>query len=512
LSPEVLTQKARDLVTQLGYEKHPVDSAYGMYNNGDMIDNIVKTDKPRPNWEQILSGRPSLMQYWYRQSPRHLVTTDFHDLLMSPGMVQSDDPPQIISGMVNVELDPQGRLIYLQAIPPELESAGSASYAPADWKMLFADSGLDQSQFQTTQPIWNSLAGGDTRVAWSGVWPGSARPLRVEGASWRGKPVFFSLIGDWTKPERSKADDETLGARIRTIFAILLVISIMLAASFFARRNYRQGRGDRTGAIRLAFVMFGLEMTLWICRGHLVAGIETFGMFIVAVSSALFVSGITWLLYLALEPWVRRNWPQSIISWSRLIAGNGRDPLVGRDILFGVILGAVWIVVFSIQAIVLMRMGGPPSLGSTDYLLGTRHALGAVLFQVPSSILTALEFFFVLLGLKVLLRKEWIAASVFVAMFTGMSALGSSHLAVQVPAHIVVYAVAVLIIYRFGLVSMVCAIFTIDMLANVPFTTDFSAWYMSTSIFALLSVVALAGWGFYHSLGGERLFRGEAEA
>jgi hypothetical protein len=112
----------------------------------------------------------------------------------------------------------------------------------------------------------------------------------------------------------------------------------------------------------------------------------------------------------------------------------------------------------------------------------------------------------------VLLRKEWIAASVFVAMFTGMSALGSSHLAVQVPAHIVVYAVAVLIIYRFGLVSMVCAIFTIDMLANVPFTTDFSAWYMSTSIFALLSVVALAGWGFYHSLGSERLFRGEAEA
>ena len=49
------------------------------------------------------------------------------------------------------------------------------------------------------------------------------------------------------------------------------------------------------------------------------------------------------------------------------------------------------------------------------------------------------------------------------------------------------------------------------MLANVPFTTDFSAWYMPTSILALLSVVALAGWGFYHSLGGEPIWRPEIE-
>jgi hypothetical protein len=40
---------------------------------------------------------------------------------------------------------------------------------------------------------------------------------------------------------------------------------------------------------------------------------------------------------------------------------------------------------------------------------------------------------------------------------------------------------------------------------------DFSAWYMPTSIMALLSVVALAGWGFYHSLGGEPLWRPEIE-
>jgi hypothetical protein len=57
-----------------------------------------------------------------------------------------------------------------------------------------------------------------------------------------------------------------------------------------------------------------------------------------------------------------------------------------------------------------------------------------------------------------------------------------------------------LIVYRFGLVPLACAIFTVDMLANVPFTGDISSWYFGTTMFALFSVVALAVWGFYYAL------------
>jgi hypothetical protein len=76
---------------------------------------------------------------------------------------------------------------------------------------------------------------------------------------------------------------------------------------------------------------------------------------------------------------------------------------------------------------------------------------------------------------------------------------------------ILIYAIAVLIVYRFGLIPLAGAIFTVNMLSNVPFTADFSAWYMSTFALTLLSVVALAGWGFYHSLGGEPLWTPEIE-
>jgi serine/threonine-protein kinase len=217
------------------------------------------------------------------------------------------------------------------------------------------------------------------------------------------------------------------------------------------------------------------------------------------------------MLYLALEPWVRRRWPQTIISWSRLLSGQFRDPVVGRDILFGVMLGVVWILVFQIRYIPMMRMGASPVIYSTEALLGGRVALGAWLAQIPTSILGTLQFFFLLLGLKVVLRKDWLAAIAFVAIFALPRGFSSSYPTVEVPAQILVYAIAVLIVFRFGLVPLACAIFTVDMLYNVPFTADFSAWYMTTSVLALLSVVALAGWGFYHSLGGEPLWRPEIE-
>jgi serine/threonine-protein kinase len=159
----------------------------------------------------------------------------------------------------------------------------------------------------------------------------------------------------------------------------------------------------------------------------------------------------------------------------------------------------------------MMHMGASPGLASTSALMGGRQAMGAWLQQWPQSIQTTLVFFFVLFGLKVLLRKEWIAAIVFVAIFALPRALTSTYMAVEMPAQILVYAIAVLIVLRFGLVPLVVAIFTINLMANVPLSADFSAWYMTTSILGVLSVLALAGWGFYHSLGGEPLWRVELE-
>ena len=82
-------------------------------------------------------------------------------------------------------------------------------------------------------------------------------------------------------------------------------------------------------------------------------------------------------------------------------------------------------------------------------------------------------------------------------------------MAIELPSEVLVYAIALLIVIRFGLIPLACAIFTIDMAIGIPFSADLSTWYMPTSITALLSVVAIAGWGFYHSLGGQQMWKME---
>jgi len=511
LTPEVLRQKAREIITKLGYPERPADSVYDLRYDTDVQEYVESNDKPRPDWNAVLAARPSVLKFWYRQSPDDMTAEGFRDQLLNPGIVTWSDPATTLSGMINVELDPQGRLTYFQAIPPQKEGSGASPAAAFDWNLFFATAGLDPSQFQKAEPAWASPGDSDARTAWTGNWPGTTRPLRIEAAAWRGKPVFFSLIGDWTKPERMKSPEDSVGKKVGKILTLVLGFSLLFGAVRLARRNYRQGRGDREGAFRLGAVMFVLEMLLWLSRGHFVPGINIFFLFIIAVSTGLFISGITWLLYLGLEPWVRRRWPQSIISWSRLLAGQFRDPLVGRDILFGVMLGMLWILVFQIRYIPMMHMGAAPGIGQTEYLTGGRVALGAWLMQIPTSIIGTLQFFFLLLGLKVVLRKDWLVAIVFVALFALPRALSGSYVAVELPAQTLVYAIAFLIVYRFGLVPLACAIFTVNMMGNLPISTDLSAWYVPTSVLAMLSVVALAGWGFYHSLGGEPLWHVESE-
>jgi predicted Ser/Thr protein kinase len=509
--PEVLAQRVRQILAQVGYPEKPADRAFDFDYDTNFRDFLEKEKAP-PNWDEVMAGRPTMLEFWYRQSPKLMVAHEYRDYLLVPGIIGEEDPPTTLSGMINLKIDAKGRLIYLQAIPPQKESA-PAQMATPDWKPLFTAAELDESKLQPTEPEWTPLGAADVRAAWTGVWPGSTRPLRVEAAAWHGKAVFFAMIGDWNKPWRMVAPEtaDFKKNRLSQIFGVLLLTAVLAAGARLARRNYRQGRADRDGALRLAAVMFVLEILLWLSRSHFVPGLEAFGSMLWAISSGLSWGATLWMLYLAVEPWIRRRWPHAIISWSRLLSGQLRDPLVGRDILLGVTFGVVWILIFEFTYIPLAHMGGAPQLSSTAYLLGGRQAFGQWLMQIPSSIVGTLEFFFLLLGLKVLLRKDWIAAIAFVALFVGLRSLQSTHLAVDLPALALVYGILVLIVFRFGLVPLACAAFTVDMLGSVPFTADFSAWYMGATALALLSVVALAGWGFYHSLGGEPVWKVEME-
>ena len=65
-------------------------------------------------------------------------------------------------------------------------------------------------------------------------------------------------------------------------------------------------------------------------------------MFLIAVCTSVFYGVLLWTIYVALEPYVRKHWPQVLVSWTNLLAGRVADPVVGRDVLLGTALGVVW--------------------------------------------------------------------------------------------------------------------------------------------------------------------------
>jgi len=149
-SPDVLSQKARDLVQRLGYPGDPADDASGFSWDNDFLNYVRTHDKPFPGWDAVLRQRPPLLRFWYRQSNYPLSADMFHNDLLTPGMVESDDPPPVLSGMIQVDLDAQGRLVYFEAVPPQLRESAKAGAAAVDWGPLFAAAALDPAKFQAT--------------------------------------------------------------------------------------------------------------------------------------------------------------------------------------------------------------------------------------------------------------------------------------------------------------------------------------------------------------------------
>ena len=55
-------------------------------------------------------------------------------------------------------------------------------------------------------------------------------------------------------------------------------------------------------------------------------------------------------MYVALEPYVRRFWPDGILGWTRLLSGYVRDPRVGRDVLIGCVFAAAMALLSRLRA------------------------------------------------------------------------------------------------------------------------------------------------------------------
>jgi serine/threonine protein kinase len=513
-SPEVLSNRAAELIAKIGYPGKPMDREWGFSYNGDFIDYASSHDKPHADWSKLPYQRPELLSFWYRQSRKYLIADRFWGNGV-PGVVTFDDPPLITSGMIDIWTDDEGRLGWFQAIPDEKEEApafgtnANGEIKKPDWGVLFAAAEIDPTQLKSVPSTWNSLAASDYREAWDGKWPESDRLLHVEAASLRGKPVYFALSGPWTSASRMPPAEKTGNEKYKSYLGLIIASGIVMGGLLFAFLNLKRGRGDRAGAQRLAWAAFIFQMATFLFRAHLVVSSDLIGVIFVAIATSLLYAGAMWLLYIALEPYVRRNWPQTIISWTRLVSGKVRDPLVGRDIVSGVLLGMSWVLILEIGNLFYIRLGGALQLGSADLVGGFREAIGYYFNVATNSIQGALAFFLLLALIKFFARNQWLALAIFVAIELTPRLLGSEHLVLDFVVWTLVYGIAALAVVRFGLIALGIGVFLADVLLNVPYSLDFSNWYAAHNLLIVFSFFAIGLWGFYLSLGGKKLLKAE---
>ena len=408
-----------------------------------------------------------------------------------------DDPPAVEPGTATVTLDVQGRLRSLLVVPALPANADANTKAPPrttppsepDWAPYFEAAGLSMDAFAPATPSQPPPIYADRLAAWTGTFPGQdAPPLRIEAAARNGQVV------SWGLRERTIV----LGARALDGLPPIAFVAFALmwiGAGILARRHLVSGSGDRRGAMRLgAFVATVAFIGPLLQAHHTAAMADEFPVVFAALSQGTMFGGIAWLLYMGLEPYARRVAPRWVVSWTRLLEGRWKDPMVGRDVLSGLAAAAgIHGLVSLVNRLLLASAAGPIDWSYPHGMAPLRGMLATLanLFH-PVTLLVPFGIMSVLILSRAVIKRPWpaiAAAAVFVAGFDMlMNGLDPRSL---VPTLVVVAVGA-----RWGLLALVAvAVYLINM-SLVPVSADPAVWWTQASWVGWGAAVALALYGF----------------
>lgn len=507
-SPEVLAERADSILKKLGYANASVDTDFGFDEKADYYAYASDIDKSPQRWERMRSGQPAIIYFWHRTSPR------YHEPLQDES-VSPDDPPNDVAGMTKVILDVRGRLLEFQAVPPQVKEK-PAQTGEVDWSVIFSEAGLDIRNYRQTESNWTSPVFADASFSWEGAHIDHPEiPVRIEAAAFQGKPVYFQIVAPWDKPVRQEETSPTAPVRAAGVLLITLFLCVVAAGVFLARYNLKRGRSDTKGAFKLTIFVFLMSLAAsLLIADHIPDLAREQPLLSKMAGTALFNAALIGLIYLALEPFVRRRWASLIISWNRLLAGDFNDPMVGRDILVGGILGlAHTTLIFLINLVptwMNIIVAPNPSL-LINSLQGFRHLLASFILWSAGGIFTALSELLLLVLLVTIFRKQWLAVLVLWILYFLILALffaGGGPWA-SLFGTALIASISVICIARFGLLATISFFVFFHLSFHNAISANVSGWYFGNTIFTAVVLLGLAVYGFYTSLAGQSVFQGK---
>jgi serine/threonine-protein kinase len=191
-----------------------------------------------------------------------------------------------------------------------------------------------------------------------------------------------------------------------------------------------------------------------------------------------------------------------LLGWTRLLAGNWRDPRVGVDVLVGVSAGLAMTILYAVHNVLPPLFGQPepmPMISNPDLLKGFRFVLAIIAGGITNSVTSAMLGVVGVLGFVLLFRRVPVMGRTFagvaaIVCFTpvvvnGMFPPGTPWLDLLIAGGIT--TIFVITILRAGLLATMAALFTHFGLLRAPITTDFSSWHASAGWWLLGTIVAL---------------------
>jgi Protein kinase domain len=498
-SPEVLAFRAREMLAALGYPDRGRDRAAGFERDLAYLDWDRANRPPNGRMERLAIGRPAALQFWYRESPEPLFALIGLDPSGPPVIppLSLENPPASRRGMRHLRLDMKGRLIEFGAVPLETEDT-TLPAKEMDWNLLFSAAGLDRQRFQPVTPSWTPPAASDDRAAWTGVFPEQPDlPIRLEAAAYRGRLVWFRSLGPWSATPRPRPGANLIGS--------ITISSILLISAILAWFNARTGRVDRRGAVHLVVLSFSLAVGTWIIGAHYVVAWEALQQAQHAVSQALMSAALGGISYLAVEPHVRRRWPAVLVAWSRVFSGRWRDPLVGRDVLVGLALGAA----AGLVAVGTLWLGSRTMDADSNLItsvLSTRTTLAALMTMPIAALAFSLILTVLMLVLRTVARSNLLAVALVMLLGVASTAQGGAGNMLTAAALALLSTTCLI---RFGLVALFAFFLVGSVFAVLRAAL---AWNSGAGALILGAIVALTLGAAYMAMGSPRLPRAQRAA
>jgi hypothetical protein len=229
------------------------------------------------------------------------------------------------------------------------------------------------------------------------------------------------------------------------------------------------------------------------------------------LAAALLHGALVWICYLALEPYVRRLWPHSLIAWNRLLGGRWRDPLVHQSLLLGALLGGLWTVMSMLDEIAPALFDNrlspfPVDSVQLDTAMSFDTVLASLLGLLAESTYDGLFSLLLLMVLRVIARHPWPAVLLYLLITGTIETLSGSHLgSAWLTLGLGIAVTGAYALIRFGLLTLIAGLLVNAVLLSFPVTTDLSAWYAGAGVTAMAVVAALAVVGFWLTMAGHAL-------